>query len=144
MNPRLASCFSEVLDFSSLLAADCFELLGKNLLKQKTSIVKGGKGNIALDCIETPAAEFRTGVCWRLKRLSELPGWGNVRDIETLARSIFHAAMKAGTSETDGTITVTEAMAIEREGWSRQTLGAPLEAAILQQKCPMKSSSVAP
>ncbi|KAJ6784538.1 hypothetical protein PWT90_06756 [Aphanocladium album] len=152
VNPGLTSRFSEVLDFSSLPAADCFELLGKNLLKQKTSIVKGGKGNMALDCMETPAAEFRTGVCRLLERLSELPGWGNARDIETLARSIFQAAMKAGTSETDGTITVTEAivkaeveaMAREREGRSRQTLGAPSKAAILQQKCPMKSSSVEP
>ncbi|KAK8140693.1 hypothetical protein G3M48_002652, partial [Beauveria asiatica] len=152
VNPGLTSRFSEVLDFNSLPPADCFELLGKNFLKQKASIVKGGKGNMGLDCLETPAAEFQTEVCRLLERLSKLPGWGNARDVETLARSIFQTAMKAGTSEADGTITVTEAMvkaemeamAIERESRSRQTLHAPSKATFLQQMCPVKSSNVAP
>ncbi|KAM3560257.1 hypothetical protein ARSEF4850_003737 [Beauveria asiatica] len=152
VNPGLTSRFSEVLDFNSLPPVDCFELLGKNFLKQKASIVQGGKGNMALDCLETPAAEFQTEVCQLLERLSKLPGWGNARDVETLARSIFQAAMKAGTSEADGTITVTEAMvkaeveamARERESRSRQTLHAPSKATFLQQMCPMKSSNVAP
>ncbi len=152
VNPGLTSRFSEVLDFNSLSPAHCFELLGKNVLKQKASIVKGGKGNMALDCLETPAAEFQTEVCRLLERLSKLPGWGNARDIETLTRSIFQSAMKAGTSEADGTITVTEAMvkaeveamSIERESRSRQTLHAPLKATSLHQMCPMKSSNVAP
>lgn len=152
VNPGLTSRFSEVLDFHSLPPADCFEFLGKSLLKQKASILKGGKGNMALDCLETPAAEFRTEVCQLLEHLSMLPGWGNARDIDTLARSIFQAAMKAGTSGVDGTITVTEAMvgaeveamAMERENRSRQTLHAPSEATFSQQVCPIESSDAAP
>ncbi|TQV95522.1 AAA family ATPase [Cordyceps javanica] len=152
VNPGLTSRFSEVLDFNSLPPEDCFELLGKNLLKQKASVVKGGKGSMTLDCLGTPTAEFRSEVCQLFERLSKLPGWGNARDVETLTRSTFQAAMKAGVSEAECTITVTEAivkaeveaMAMERESRLRQTLHAPSESSLLHRMCPMESSNVAP
>ncbi len=70
---RLTSRFPEVINFRSLLLAECFNLLAKRLQKQRTSLVEKGKGSIDVDCLETPSAEFQAEVCKLFNHLLSQP-----------------------------------------------------------------------
>ncbi|KAL2278628.1 hypothetical protein FJTKL_14346 [Diaporthe vaccinii] len=76
-NPGFGSRFSEVLQFSNLSPHHCQELLVR-LLQDKKLEVSGLRSPRVAAKIE---ASFQT--------LSRLPGWGNARDIENLATSLF-------------------------------------------------------
>ncbi|KAK7738946.1 hypothetical protein SLS63_002283 [Diaporthe eres] len=76
-NPGFGSRFSEVIEFSNLSPNHCYQLLVRLLQDRKLGVGSlHYKGNV-----EKIQASFQT--------LSHLPGWGNARDVENLATSLF-------------------------------------------------------
>ncbi|TQN71839.1 Stage V sporulation protein K, partial [Colletotrichum shisoi] len=108
VNPGMSSRFPEVIDFYSLSAEDCFDLLLQLLAKQKRVLESKKPFNrLVLNCLEHPTTDFKDDVVSDFRALSEQPSWASARDVETLAKSIFTVAMK---SRQGTCITVTEAM----------------------------------
>ncbi|POS81409.1 ATPase [Diaporthe helianthi] len=76
-NPGLGSRFPEVVQFSNMSPEHCYELFLR-LLQDK----KLGVGSLQLSPVAAEVqAQFQT--------LSNLPSWGNARDVESLAKSLF-------------------------------------------------------
>lgn len=79
MNPGLASRFPEEIIFDLLPPAGCLEVLKKKL--EET--------NIAMPLMEKDEDSSERQQLERLLRtLAQTPGWGNARDVETLAKNI--------------------------------------------------------
>lgn len=76
-NPGFGSRFPEVIEFSNLSPSHCQELLLRRLQDKK----------LCVNSLRIPsvAAQIQTS----FQTLSQLPGWGNARDVENLATSIF-------------------------------------------------------
>lgn len=85
-NPGFGSRFSEVLQFSNLSPNHCQELLVRLLQDRKLEVSNLRSPRVAAK-IE---ASFHT--------LSNLPGWGNARDVENLATSLFGKVISAPVS----------------------------------------------
>ncbi|GJC87141.1 NFX1-type zinc finger-containing protein 1 [Colletotrichum liriopes] len=112
VNPGMSSRFPEVIDFHSLSAENCFDLLLQFFLKQNHTLErKQASARLVLDCLQHPAADFKDDIVSTFRALSMQPSWASARDVETLAKSIFSNALK---SRQGTCITVTEAM-IETE-----------------------------
>ncbi|GJD03398.1 ATPase [Colletotrichum higginsianum] len=108
VNPGMSSRFPEVIDFYSLSAEDCFDLLLQLLTKQKRMLESKKPFNrLVLNCLEHPTTDFKDDVVSNFRALSAQPSWASARDVETLAKSIFSVAMK---SRQGTCVTVTEAM----------------------------------
>lgn len=84
INPGFGSRFSEVLQFDHLAPEQCFRLLVRCLQEQK----------LDTSTIKDPADTDLLGL---FQGLTTLPGWGNARDVQTIARSIFGSIMKSKT-----------------------------------------------
>lgn len=80
VNRGLASRFTEELCFPNLPPPECFELLTK-LLKRH---------GISLEATATANTE----VVELFRQLSAVPGWGNARDVGTLAKKMTSEALK--------------------------------------------------
>jgi hypothetical protein len=87
VNEGLSSRFADEMIFPSLSVAHCLQLLNKLLLAS----------NVLIPEIQTPTAcdEFM-GL---LTVLSELPAWGNARDVQTLAKSMIREAYRYNTTK---------------------------------------------
>lgn len=85
-NPGFGSRFPEVIEFSNLSPSHCQELLVRRLQEKK----------LRVDSLRSPsvAAQIQTS----FETLSQLPGWGNARDVENLATSIFGKVVAAPVS----------------------------------------------
>lgn len=85
-NPGFGSRFPEVIEFSNLSPSHCQELLVRRLQDKK----------LGVDNLRSPsvAAQIQTS----FQTLSQLPGWGNARDVENLATSIFGKVIAAPVS----------------------------------------------
>lgn len=83
VNPGLSSRFPEEIMFQHLTPTLCVELLIKKLQKSD-------KLDLDLD----PASNQRALAESLFSQLSQLSGWGNGRDIETLASRIFSNVLK--------------------------------------------------
>ncbi|KAJ3573267.1 hypothetical protein NPX13_g4766 [Xylaria arbuscula] len=84
INPGFGSRFSEVLDFKHLAVEKCTELLIRCLHGYKLDMSSINK--------LTEIKLFEP-----IQDLVALPGWGNARDIQTIARSVFGSILKSKT-----------------------------------------------
>ncbi|KAI1364794.1 P-loop containing nucleoside triphosphate hydrolase protein [Xylaria arbuscula] len=84
INPGFGSRFSEVLDFKHLAVEKCTELLVRCLHGYK---------------LDMSSINKLTGIKLfePIQDLAALPGWGNARDIQTIARSVFGLILKSKT-----------------------------------------------
>lgn len=78
VNRGLASRFSEEINFKSMSAEDCFQLLTVLLKKQEITLV--GSEDVQMVSL------FRD--------LALLPSWGNARDVESLAKKMTALALE--------------------------------------------------
>lgn len=92
VNPGLSSRFSEVISFNSLAPEKCIELLVRRL-DQKRDKMKS-KAKLDLSALEPMNPRLESDFSERFKKLAELKGWANARDVETLAKSIFGKVIK--------------------------------------------------
>ena len=85
INPGLTSRFPEAIVFRNLTDEECFQLLIQTLneKKVKTNLVSELAGSELLE------------ILGRFKDLSGLPAWGNARDIQTVAKSIYGHLMRS-------------------------------------------------
>lgn len=125
---KFASLFNDVIDFRSLQPSECVDLLGKLLIKFKTSLAQDGT-NIELDCLERPSIEFEADICHAFKKLVDMPGWKNALDVEAVATMVIQKALGTDVSDAGTGITVSEEivvtelkkLAIERSGSSNRS-----------------------
>lgn len=108
-NPGLTSRFPETVVFSGLPPRHCRDLLLQCLQKKQLDI-KALEESTTLD----------SKLLDLFKTLSQTPSWGNARDVQTLARSVFSKIMKSKTPNPNRAvpeelvIQVVEAMIKER------------------------------
>ena len=88
VNPGLSSRFSEEVIFKNMRPEDCLKLLELKLKESGISIDQNGN----------PSESNKVTEIFRA--LSDLPFWGNGRDVETLAKSITRATYLEDTSDT--------------------------------------------
>ncbi|PYH79142.1 putative nonsense-mediated mRNA decay protein [Aspergillus uvarum CBS 121591] len=92
INPGLTSRFPEELEFASLTPDACIQLLTKLLQQQKSDSSQKTTG-FDLDALESPRAEFTKELRSRFTRLTQTANWANARDVQTISKSIFRAAI---------------------------------------------------
>lgn len=85
-NPGFGSRFSEVVEFSNISPVHCQELLVRLLQDRK----------LGVGSLRSPAVVANTQALFQT--LSDLPGWGNARDVENLATSLFGKVISAPVS----------------------------------------------
>lgn len=85
VNPGLGSRFPEVLQFRNLKPRQCVELFARRLEQKK------------LNATAVKAGRFSERLGASFERLSALPDWGNARDIDMLAKSVFGRILRGPT-----------------------------------------------
>ncbi|KAG6092498.1 hypothetical protein E4U30_005346 [Claviceps sp. LM220 group G6] len=129
VNPGLSSRFPEVMDFRSLDARECFDLLVLKFASKGRSLEKGGKGVLQAGCLQNPTEDFQREIHEHFDTLSKQSGWASARDVETLAEAMFQTAVKSLTFGAGPlTVVITETivknglikMFKERKGRARQ------------------------
>ncbi|KAG5982282.1 hypothetical protein E4U55_002087 [Claviceps digitariae] len=109
VNPGLSSRFPEVIDFRSLEATECYDLLVVRLSRKGQSLEKGGKGALDAGCLQNPSEGFRRDVHNYFDTLSKQPGWASARDVETLVESMFQTAVRSlAVDKGPPTVVITE------------------------------------
>ncbi|WPH02844.1 Hypothetical protein R9X50_00571200 [Acrodontium crateriforme] len=88
-NPGLISRFPETIEFESLKPDDCINLLTQLLLRRNRS-----KQIVDCTILEHMSLSFRQDLLCKFRALEKVPNWGNARDIQTLNKKIFGAAMR--------------------------------------------------
>jgi hypothetical protein len=98
VNPGLSSRFPEEIIFQNMLPANALKLLQQKLQKSGIGIDKAHDDQAVARIIATFHA------------LSELPSWGNGRDVETLAKSIARATFQSADDDPnkDFVLTLTQ------------------------------------
>lgn len=94
VNPGLSSRFPEVVSFNSLAPGEWIELL-LTRLRQKQNRIKG-KAKLDISALERMDPHLEEALWEAFKKLAELKGWANARDVETLVKSIFGKVIKRG------------------------------------------------
>jgi hypothetical protein len=89
VNEGLSSRFSEEVVFPSLSTNHCLQLLKDNL----------NQHSIAFPSMKDPDMNAYLVGC--IKALSELPAWGNARDVQTLAKSMVGTVFESTTNLAD-------------------------------------------
>ena len=79
VNRGLASRFTEEIPFHNMTANQCFDLLQKLLKKHDITI-------------ETTSGE---AIIEEFSALSKVPGWGNARDVQTIAKKLTAVAIQS-------------------------------------------------
>ncbi|KZT43420.1 P-loop containing nucleoside triphosphate hydrolase protein [Sistotremastrum suecicum HHB10207 ss-3] len=82
VNPGLSSRFPEEIYFKNFSPENCLKILALNLQKQR----------IRLEALNSPSSPEHATILDHLRQLSELPEWGNARDMETLSKKMITAA----------------------------------------------------
>lgn len=90
MNPGLASRFPEEIHFNSLDPVKCLEILKLKL----------GKTGIGAPVLDVREGQMFENLVQLLAFLAKTPGWGNARDMETLAKMLARSVF--ATFEGDG------------------------------------------
>lgn len=110
VNAGLGSRFPEVIQFESLKPKDCVQLFVRRLEEQK------------LDVTTVKPAPVKGKLQTAFERLSELPDWGNARDVDALAKAVFGRILKDSSAEkpelvakVDAVDAEVDAMITERE-----------------------------
>ena len=101
VNPGLSSRFPDEILFENMSSAMCIKVLEKVL----------AKGNVVIDGLVDPS-QLYTEFIILFDRLSDLPSWGNARDVITISKKMIRTAIEnslsspqqgSGTSITLGT-----------------------------------------
>jgi hypothetical protein len=85
VNPGLSSRFPDSITFSHLAPERCLELLTTILRKKK---------QLDISVIEPCSAEFEAQLLQYFNELSQLPSWGNARDVNQLVKSIYSSLLR--------------------------------------------------
>lgn len=88
VNPGLTSRFPEAISFSSLTPEHCVDLLTKQLLQKK---------KLDITTLIEARPEDKVDILDIFEQLSKLPGWGNGRDVGTIAKTVYADVMKSMT-----------------------------------------------
>ncbi|EGP87761.1 uncharacterized protein MYCGRDRAFT_42010 [Zymoseptoria tritici IPO323] len=111
-NPGLNSRFPESIVFVSFPPKECLNLLIKNLRKKKL---------LDIACITSMSPSEEGQILQRFQTLASLQNFGNARDVETMARTIFGSLLKSAPSKTasmsvtrDLVLSVLDEMVTER------------------------------
>ena len=111
INPGLTSRFPEAVIFENLGPAHLLQVLESALHKKK----------VDASVLQTTTSTLTQKMLEHLSELSKLPGWGNARDIETLARTIYGAILLTARDpnmrlvlEVDVVLQSMEALLVER------------------------------
>lgn len=86
VNPGLTSRFPQTINFPSLSADRCWELLLKR--------IKAIQKKLDISLIQNNG-DIAQKLCPIFSKLSRLPGWGNGRDVETLSENIVGNVMRS-------------------------------------------------
>lgn len=137
MNPGLTSRFPEVIDFRSLTAEECVQLLTQMLQARKTTMKSNRKKKVDLDLsiLEAPDRSFFELLKQTFSQLSHQNNWASARDVGTLAKSIFNQTIKDKNGIASGHLHVTEMtvtseltkMLQERASRSQNATAPPLQ-----------------
>lgn len=127
-NPGLSSRFSEEIIFKNLDTKDSLDLLVRKIER-----VPGLQVEMAAPGSDSKSSLAKYRLTASLFELSQLSGWGNGRDIETLAQRIIGHALRNGTASSDGTMNVSNEMVLaelkkfhtERVGRSKGSCATP-------------------
>lgn len=84
-NPGLSSRFAESVDFQSLSAENCYDLMRTTLER---------KVQLDVSKISQPSAQFLQQVLGKFGELSALGNFANGRDVQTVCKGITKAVMK--------------------------------------------------
>ena len=103
VNPGLSSRFPEEIVFSNMSPAQCLDVLKRKLSNE----------SIHLDALDDPSSEAYAHMIHILEELSQLPSWGNARDMETLAKRMAHAVFTTPSSADPATS--TDRLAISKD-----------------------------
>ncbi|PWY93542.1 AAA family ATPase [Aspergillus sclerotioniger CBS 115572] len=98
-NPGLTSRFSETVSFTNLTPTQCWKLLQTSLGKIK---------ELDLRVTKVPSEDFHSKCVGYLERLATLPGWGNARDVQTIADTIIRKAFAQPPGRDNEPIRVSE------------------------------------
>ncbi|KAF2813185.1 P-loop containing nucleoside triphosphate hydrolase protein [Mytilinidion resinicola] len=88
INPGLTSRFPEAIVFHHLTPGQCLQLFGDVLKKKKLNTT----------VLEPPSDALHQRLLDSFKVLSKLPAWGNARDVQTLAKTVFSTIMSTATT----------------------------------------------
>ncbi len=102
VNTGLSSRFPEEILFKNIEPAKCLEILDRKLQKQ----------NVQLPTLRDPSSPIHTTLVSLVDQLSELPSWGNARDMETLAKKMVEIALSGGGTTTSGAFQLSDQDAI--------------------------------
>ena len=94
-NPGLTSRFPEVVDFAPLAPVGCIDLLVRRLGKKKLELPDDKRDAMDISCLTSPTSDFQSTMLDLFERLSKQRSWASARDVETLAKDIFKAALRA-------------------------------------------------
>lgn len=95
VNPGLSSRFSEEVIFQNMLPENAFELLKQKLRKA------------GIEFEEMPDDKTLPRIIATFRALSELPSWGNGRDVETLSKSIVRATFQSADDDPNNDFLLT-------------------------------------
>ena len=93
-NPGLSSRFPAAIDFANLSPADCWNLLQSQLRQQKDKMDSGGRAKVDLTVLGYVGPDVERDLLDRFQRLSKVEGWGNARDVKTLASGVFRRMVR--------------------------------------------------
>ncbi|PGH26481.1 hypothetical protein AJ80_01795 [Polytolypa hystricis UAMH7299] len=99
-NPGLTSRFPETVSFTNLTPEQCWELFNNSLRKT---------GHIDVSVVHSPRDPFKGAILAYFEALSELPAWGNARDVQNIAKAVIGKVLSKETDE-QANLFVTEAM----------------------------------
>ena len=96
VNTGLSSRFPEEIVFLNIAPAKCLEILDRKLRKQ----------SVILPALNDPSQPSNANMIRLIEKLSELPSWGNARDMETLAGKMCEVAFTTEDIATGGALEI--------------------------------------
>ena len=96
VNTGLSSRFPEEIVFTNIAPAKCLEILDRKLRKE----------SVVLPALSDSSQPANANMINLIEKLSELPSWGNARDIETLATKMCEVAFTRDI-EMDGALEIS-------------------------------------
>ena len=97
VNTGLSSRFPEEIVFPNIAPAKCLEILDRKLRKE----------SVILPALSDSSQPANANMIKLIEKLSELPSWGNARDMETLAKKMCEVAFTRGDIATGSTVEIS-------------------------------------
>lgn len=111
VNPGLSSRFPDEIVFENMSSAMCIKVLEKVL----------AKGNVVIDGLVDPS-QLYTEFVILFDRLSDLPSWGNARDVITISKKMIRTAIENSLSSPQGSGSSTTLSAPDALACMKDTL----------------------